>query len=318
MKKRMFSVPYNNSIADDYLSAIEPFKDNIDSIFFGIPSLLDTQYRYLYDEDTAEHNTLDFLTKEIFCKRILALNKAHYDMSDNEVYIFCDEKVFPIIDRYNIEAVIVSEYNMAKYIHKYRPNLEIHTSTNSFMYNIRSMELWRDYCGATVFCPTRDILRTPNLLKKIHDAGFTLKCMVNESCRYGCPQQMTHCFNRATNFNLACSNMKKDAILKCNWILPRWLEEFDEYVDIYKIIGRGASTEKIISMLDAYINERDDIYLDDFIYGGVARGNHVNLPTNIIPDKLLTCECLDCKTCNVCSELVSQYSNDNENEEESL
>ena len=322
MKKRMFSVPYNNSNADDYLYAIHPFKNNIDSIYFGVPSLSINRNQYLYNEDNVEQNTLDFLSKEIFCKRFLALNEPSYHMSDNESYKFCKEDVFPILDQYNIEGVILSEYNMAKYIHKYRSDIKISTSVNSFMYNTRSMELWKDYCGATEFCPTRDILRTPDLLKKMHDAGFTLKCMVNESCRYGCPQQMTHCFGnvRRTTPNpiyYACANMKEDAILKCNWILPRWLKKLDEYVDIYKIVGRGASTDQIVSMLDAYINERDDICIDNFIYGGVARGNHINFPTNIIPDKLLTCECLDCKTCNICSELASQYSN-NEIEEESI
>ena len=318
MKKRMFSVPYNGSVANDYLSAIEPFKDNIDSIYFGLPSLFDTHPRYSNPE-IAEQNTLEFLSKKIFCKRILTLNRSRYYMTDEDSFLFCKEKVFPILDQYNIEGAILTEYNMAKYIHKYRPNVEISTSVNSFMYNIRAMELWKTYCGATVFCPTRDILRTPGLLKKMHDAGFTLKCMVNESCRYGCPQQMTHCFGDINTkipngIYYACSNMKEDAILKCNWILPRWLKYLDEYVDIYKIVGRGSTIEKIVSMLDAYINERDDIYLDDFIYGGAARGNHINLPTNIIPDKLLTCECKDCNNCNLCNELIEQYKLENNDE----
>ena len=314
MKKRMFSIPYNGSIADGYLSAIEPYKDNIDSIYFGLPSLLDEHPQYSNPEE-AELNTLDFLSKEIFCKRFLTLNRAKYLMTDNKMCEFCEEKVFPILDQYNIEGVILTEYNMAKYIHKNRSNIEISTSVNCFMYNIRAMQLWKDYCGATIFCPTRDILRTPKLLKKMHDAGFKLKCMVNESCRYGCPQQMTHCFGNVRNeIYYACTNMKDDAILKCNWILPRWLKDLDEYVDVYKIVGRGDTTEKIVSMIDSYVNEKDDIYLDDFIYGGAARGNHINFPTNIIPDKLLTCEGLDCDNCTLCIDTVNQYKLENNNE----
>lgn len=310
MKKRMFSVPYNGAPADEYISATTPYMEHIDSVFFGLPSLLDTHPRYKNEEES-EKNTLEFLSKPIPCKRYLTLNKAHYQMSDHDMRMLCSGKVFPLIDEYHIEGVIVTDYNAAKFIHQNRPCVEISTSCNSFLYNIRAMRLWQENCGATIFNPPRDILRSPKLLKEMHDAGFKLKCIVNESCRYGCPQQMTHCFSAgrtAGTFFYECSKMGETGILKCNWVLPRWLKQLDEYVDVYKIAGRGATLERIASMLDAYINERDDIHLDDFLYGAVYRGEHCNLPTNMIPDKLLACGCMDCgKGCNLCSVTVAKW-----------
>ena len=310
MKKRMFSIPYNGVPADDYISAITPYMEHIDSVFLGLPSLLDTHPRYKNKEE-AEENTLEFLSRKIPCKRFLALNKAHYQRSDEELRTLCKDNAFPLIDKYHIEGVIVTDYSMAKFIHQNRPELEISTSCNSFMYNTRAMRLWQENCGATIFNPPRDILRTPELLKKMHDEGFKLKCIVNESCRYGCPQQMIHCFSAGTinkPYYYECGNMTETGILKCNWVLPRWLKQLDEYVDVYKIAGRGATLERIVSMLDAYINERDDIHLDDFLYGAVYRGPHSNLPTNMIPDKLLTCGGMDCgKGCNLCSVTVAKW-----------
>ena len=47
--------------------------------------------------------------------------------------------------------------------------------------------LWRKECGASVFNPSREILRTPAKLKEMHDAGFKIKAIVNESCLFGYP-----------------------------------------------------------------------------------------------------------------------------------
>ena len=315
MKLRMFSVPYNGADANKYIAVISPYMVHIDSVFFGLPSLLDTHPRYRNTEEayTAEVNTYNFLSKKIPCKRFLTLNKAHYHKSDKELQNFCIERAFPLIEEYGIEGIIVSDYNMAKFIHRHKPELEMSTSCNCFTYNIKAMQRWKNDCNITIFNPPRDILRMPSLLKEMHDEGFKLKCIVNESCIYGCTQQMMHCFSwtgikPSGTYEYACQHIQGPDILKCNWILPRWMKYLDEYVDVYKIIGRGAKLDRIASMLDAYINERDDVYLDDFIYGGAYRGPHYNLPVNIIPDKLLTCNCRECKkSCNLCDEIIKKW-----------
>jgi hypothetical protein len=313
----MFSIPYNGAIADDYLSVIAPYGNYIDSIFFGLSSLQDEHPRFK-NKKIAEENTLNFLSKNIPYKRLLTLNKAHYWMSDKEIFSFCENDVFPIMEKYHIEGAIVSHYTMAKYIHYHMPNIELQTSCNTFMYNIHAMQLWKENCGISVFNPPRDILRMPKLLEKMHDCGFKLKCIVNESCKYGCTQQMAHCFSGYHIHGSClyeCNHLQDESdVLRCNWILPRWLTYLDPYVDIYKIVGRGAPLDRISSMLDAYINERDDIYLDDFIYGGVYRGLHYNIPTNVIPDKLLTCGCADCNIkCSLCNQVIESVTKANYN-----
>lgn len=309
---RKFSIPYNGVSAEAYISAVTPYMDYIDSIFLGFPSLLDShpQYQNIKIKEAAELNGLDFLSKQIPCKRFLTLNRTHYHKSDQELQDFCENTVFPLIDKYHIEGLIMTDFNMAKFVHKQRPDVDISTSCNTFMNNIRTMHLWHEQCGTTLFNPPRDICRTLDALKKLSAEGFQLKCIVNESCRYGCPQQMIHCFDSVKlngPYDFECSHISDEEILKCNWILPRWLKYLDPYVAIYKIVGRGASLGRIISMLDAYINERDNIYLDDFLYGGAYRGKHLNLPTKMIPDKLLTCECKNCKHCNLCNHIIQDY-----------
>lgn len=308
---RKFSIPYNGDFSDKYIrKVILPYKKYIDSVFFGLPSLLDTHPRF-EDKDIAERNTLNFLSCNISIKRFLTLNKAHYWKSDKEIFEFCDKMVFPIVEKYSIEGIIVSDFTMAKYIHKYMPNVELSTSCNTFSYNVCSMRLWQKECGVSLFNPPRDILRTPNLLREMSNRGFKLKCIVNESCRYGCTQQMTHCFcgnNIHGKMSLDCKYLDDSGILKCNWVLPRWLKYLDEYVSVYKIVGRGETTERILLILDSYINERNDGYIDDFIYGGAYRGKHYNLPVKIVPDKLLTCMCMECgNSCNLCDKVVQTW-----------
>lgn len=309
---RLFSVPYNGAPAAEYISTIEPYFNHIHSVFLGLPSLLDTHPRYK-DKSTAEINTLDFLSKDIPCNRYLTLNKAHYHRSDRELTEFVEQDVFPILDTYHIEGIIVTDFNMARFIHQFRPDVKLSTSCNTFMYNVKAMQRWKEYCGVTLFNVPRDSMRMPGLLKKMHEQGFQLKCIVNESCLYGCAQQMMHCFTetgrKTDHYRYQCQRLKDPAdILRCNWILPRWLPYFDEYVSVYKIVGRGATTKRISTMLDAYINERDDIWIDDIIYGGAYRGSHYNIPTSAVPDKLLTCNCMECgTTCNLCNEVIKKW-----------
>ena len=312
MKIRKFSIPYNGTDPNTYINAINPYMDYIDSIFLGLPSLLSWSPQHQKEEikEVIEANTLEFLSKEVSCKRFLALNRANYNMTNTEMQDFCKNQVFPIITKYHIEGITVSDYNMAKYIHQYMPELELNASCNAFLYNTHAMRIWQEKCNISVFTPSRDLLRMPEQLKKIHNEGFKIMGIVNGSCLFGCTQQLIHCFNigkNSENYCFECNQPLNEEILKCNWILPRWLKYLDEYIDIYKITGRRMTTQRIISILNIYINEQDNITIDDFISGNVRKGIHLNIPTNIIPDKLLTCECKDCnKGCNLCKEIIEQ------------
>ena len=94
-------------------------------------------------------------------------------------------------------------------------------------------------------------------------------------------------------------------------MLPRWLDYYDQYVDIYKISGRNDNTEKIFKTLDCYLNSNDNVNILDILVGGTSsklKAMNLNIQSQIIPDILMYCECKECnKTCFICKNLVDKY-----------
>lgn len=332
-ENRKFSVPYNNSDPEDYISRVlTPNLNYVENVFFspiflvanhqvGLSMLTkdykmsfgansDRVLRELFDK---ENKTKEFMKlSKGLTKRIITLNAGHYDFSDIEMKAFVHSKLRPLIEDYEIDGFICTDFNMARYIHKLWPGLELHTSCNCFQWNVRQMHIWQEEAGISVFNPPREILRSPGKLKEMHDEGFKLKCLCNEACLYGCPNTVNHCMNVALGskpFDGLCDRNQPVNFFKANWILPRWLPKLDPYVDIYKISGRMASTDYIQYTLKAYINEEDDIDLLKIVIGGTRMGIAAeisSIPCNMIHDKLLVCECRECN--NNCIECLKLYN----------
>lgn len=319
---RKFSIPYNNTEPEKYLELIEPYKENIDNIYLGIPGIESHCNDNSINHIDAFINTKRFLelSKGKY-KRLITLNKAFYSISDVDKSLFILNTITPLILTYEIEGVIVSDFNLAVILKETLPDLEIQTSCNTYQFNLNSYKLWNKEVGVTTFNPPREVLRTPELLKEIKNLGFKLKYIVNEACIYGCPQNINHACYIANSINYIpityyCERpkWKYSDILKTNFILPRHLKLFDEFVDIYKIAGRNSTTDRIILMIDAYVNERNDIDLVDIMTSRLRtklfKSKNISIPVNRIPDKLLTCKCAECDTCNICNKVIKKCIKD--------
>jgi hypothetical protein len=333
MKENKFSVPFNGINPDLYLELLNPYKKHIDHIYLGISSILRNHDDYKVMEhksikkedgstlkkDEYEENAFQLLlkTKGIY-KTVLTLNTAHYLMPPTEIYDWCENILFPFIEFSGISGCICTSFDMAKYIHENMPHLELHTSCNCFQWSIKQMEYWQKHCGITVFNPPREILRSPRLLKEMHNAGFKIKALINESCLYGCPQTINHAMSNSVGPEIGseCSKGDPSNFFRSNWVLPRWLNFLDEYVDIYKINGRTAiDYQYIFRALDAYTKREDVDDLKKIVLGGTynkIKRTMNDIPTKEIPDKLLTCECKECnKTCFICDELYKKFVKNN-------
>ena len=322
---RKFSVPFNGVDPDIYLGLIEQYSEHIDHIFTGVSFLCNSHHgvrsllRCDADINTIEYvnfydeNVKQFLKKSLGkYKRVITLNSGFYNLDDFELYSFLEKQLFPYIDSVKIDGCICTDFIMAKLIHQTFPYVEIHTSCNCFQWNLREMELWREECGASVFNPPREILRTPAKLKEMHDAGFKIKAIVNESCLFGCPQQINHCMGKASGKEICrqCNLGNIVNFLKGNWVLPRWLDKLDDFVDIYKISGRLYPIDFLDRVLDVYINRKEVDDLSSILTAGnavIMENNGIKVPSNMIHDKLLTCECKECnKTCFMCNDLMTK------------
>lgn len=314
---RQFAIPYNNSEPISYLSGIEKYNASIDSVYFGLQQIvashLENPVKTIRDQLLLQQYTTEFLklSKGKY-KRVLAVNTAFFPKNDCDRGLFVYNTLLPIIDSFGIEAVIISDFSLARTVHDVMPELEIQTSCNSYHFLIKTMEYWHNEVGTAIFNPPREILRMPKLLDEVKSTGYKLKCLVNEPCLFGCPHQINHACYLAAKIQPIepyCLREDKDLtdILKSNFICPRHLKLFDDKVDIYKIASRGLPTNKLLKVIDCYVNERNDVDIKEFLaHCSLGRYKDISIPAKIVPDKLLSCECKECDTCQICDKIIQK------------
>lgn len=316
---RKFSIPYSTSIeVDNYINLIDNYYENIESIYMGIPELtnhISLQYR---NKHTDDNKVYDFLDKiHLKYKRIIVYNSISYNMDDYDLFKLFDEKIYPIIEKYDIDGMVITSLPLGIKLKRDYPNLELHTSCNSFQWNIRQMDLWREKAGINIFNPPREAAKTPSMLKEMYNAGFKLKVLVNEACTYGCPYTINHACSISegvsTESICGCNDLANS--LRSNLFLPEWLETIDEYVYCYKLAGRVSGYNKLKTTFDSYIHNKPYSYIDEIsTYGSnnpilYLLRNNVRIKPSDIPEKTRYCEAKKCnKTCFVCSNAMSKIN----------
>lgn len=313
---RKFSIPYSPYIEPEkYLNLIEQYNQYIENIYLGIPQLNNHISLQINTDENYNLNTLRFLkqSKNKY-KTIITYNTISINEDIDFIFDYFETTIYPLIEKYNINGFILTNFNLAKKIKKDFPNIELHTSCNAFQWNLRQMEMWANI-GVEIFNPPREAARTPSMLKEMSNAGFKLKVLLNEACIYGCAYMYNHSCVIAENkkdfFN--CGNYDLSNVFRTNLFLPRWLNHIDEYTYTYKLSGRNVNYKKMKTILDAYILQKPIQYIHE--YSTYSSANPINLLANInikikdsdIPDKLIYCECKNCKDCLICKELLSKY-----------
>ena len=131
----------------------------------------------------------------------------------------------------------------------------------------------------------------------MHDAGFRLKCLVNEACLMGCPNSFNHNLSIAMGRRpvlLSCCQNGVADLFRANWILPRWQKHYDEMVDIYKIAGRNVAGNYPFKTLDAYLAEDDSMPLAELMISGT-----VLFATHMLPGEILRRQAPDLRMCGL-------------------
>ena len=310
---RKFSVPYSSVIdTSSYLNLLSDYRDCIDNVFVGIPSLRD---HLSLQGPEITNNAYDFLEKSKgIYKRICLYNAIHYNTPDSEIFTYFDNYINPLIEKYNIEGFIVTSLPLAIKLKKDFPNIELHTSCNTFMWSIKQMDYWREKAGINVFNPPREAAKTPSMLKEMHNAGFKLKVIVNEACTYGCPYTISHACSVAnsTAHNYRCFHGDISQVFKTNYIPPKWLEYLDEYVYCYKLAGRESTLEKLKNMFDAYILQRQTTSIYDIATFGpynvmtILKLFGIQITDDDIPEKTRYCEARYCNSCKECQMVIDR------------
>ena len=310
----LFTIPYNNSDPDEFINTFLPYREQIYSFYFGLPMVFATHnpQKASITKTLSEYgNVIRFLNliKGKF-KAVICLNTPIYPLDYEQAKLLFFRELGFLVEELNLAAVNVASPSLAKLIHELFPSLEIQTSCNTFAFLSNMYNLWNEEFGTTVFNLPRESLRTPWLLEDFKKTGFTSKCIVNEGCIYGCPGGIEHACSHSLEGHPYCyrnfcdrDSYRLSDIFKSNFIPPHRLNDFEGKLDIAKIAGRYFSTEDIFKTFLAYLNQDPEADIDTILHTRCKRylrENKIHLKAKDWPKKTLTCECKECKTCNIC------------------
>ena len=301
---RQFSFPYNGEDVDVYLKRLERYFSYIHDVYLGTPVAED-----FFSQAIRFHNPQyydkchEFLktVKDTKLKTVIVLN-GNYDnipLSKRKEFI---NAVFDYIKEMNIYGVVCSDFIIAERLHLEFPELEINTSCNCPHYEINHLNIWRRLAGVSLVNPPRDTSRNFSYLKKLKEAGYRIKLLINETCYLSCPFISSFC-NVSQEKRLCIRyhpRIINDALnpFKLCIIFPNWLKKYDEVVDIYKISGRFSSTDYIFNLLDIFAKYPErSCYMTDLIE---KFPEDMKIKTDNIPLYISDCDknCNDCRMCD--------------------
>jgi len=303
----LFSVPYNGYDVDTFLCELNKRIDHINDVYCELPKIQSCKTMSLQSLDFLDYeqyskNCEEFLIKTMNTdlQRYVTLNAInYYKKYDDYQLMYMIDVICKKIEKYKIQGIIVANQTIASCVKDAFPNIKISISTNANLYTLNETRKWK-LIGSDFLTPPRDMNRNINYLKMIKKAGFKIRLMLNEACSMFCNNYSMCGKARGKRGCLDPSHW-----LQRTYIIPRWLDILDEYVDVYKYAGRFSRTEHIFKSLDCYISRKDCTLKDLFDQKGTKLFGDFN--TSEIPDKLIYCNCEECDTCNVCSSIYEKY-----------
>ncbi len=268
-----FSIWYNQT--DTFLSLIEKYKDNIDSVYFALPLYLWKSCRDLEQELDYEKKLFNLI---IVCKKysietILVMNATcEWELTWDKAYlwklILYIKKIFKI----GLTSVSLTNLLYVRFIKTALPKIKIYSSVNCYLRSVEQAKfmkkLWID-----VLTIDRDINRDLDLIEKIKiEVWLPIQILLNEGCFRNCPFRYTH-FNIIShwiennskniekwNYNLlekySCYPLlveNKRLIFRVPFVRPEDLHYYKWLCDIFKLTTRDETTERIEIILSGYI-----------------------------------------------------------------
>ena len=227
-----------------------------------------------------------------------------------------------------LESITITNPIYLQKIKKEIPDINITVSVIAEIASVQRAKFFEDL-GADAFIPDRDINRNLELLKEIKDStDMDMGLMVNEGCLYRCPARNTH-----YNFTSHCSTPKEtehytmdfhsnyciglrkehpEELLKSQFILPQYLNNYRRITSRFKIVGRTMSTEWLISTIKSYLSESYNGNLLEILESAIPKllsETSMTIPVkhldNIFFKKVTTCN-KNCTNCDFCKNLTDK------------
>ena len=314
-----FSIWYNEK--KWFLNLLEEKKENICSVYFPLPKNLWSSWRPVRQQEWNYYlKTKELVLKcnELGIDNILLLNSVNdgrYAFSKNKLF-----SLFSYIEwliNFWLTSISITNLLYIKFIKKKFPNLTIYSSVNCRLKTVEQAIFFKDL-GIDILTIDRDINRDIELIKKIKNKTWLkIQLMLNEPCLRNCPYRGAH-FEAVANNNeqiywiefedLTCYPMikhNKRLFFRIPFIRPEDLIYYEDFIDIYKLVTRDASNEKIKFLLEIYNkwyynwNLVEIFDLEKTQYLAKLHIDNNKLNKNNFFKKIVNCP-WDCEKCNLC------------------
>jgi len=170
-----------------------------------------------------------------------------------------------------VDSVTVSSPYIFGLIKKYFPEAKIQISTLAGVNSVEKARYWQELGAQAITLLNLDTNRDFPLLKKIRaEINCQLKLIVNANCLHKCPAYRQHA-NSASHASQLSHRLRGFIIDYCRiqcrynqlmnplnfirstWIRPEDVACYEELgIDYFKIIDRGMSTQRILSIVKSY------------------------------------------------------------------
>lgn len=269
---RKFSIPYNNDtgLLEELVKEFPEHKDQCTEVYFAIPNQFAGTGRVIGQEDRYEAHVMNILRKAheqdiesnlLINSGCLGLRMSTPDFTDTILHY-----IQSLRDSAGLDIVTVADYLLAREIKRTFPELKIECSSIAYVDSIEKAKYWEEIgCDIMVIPPVLN--KNLRLIRQLrqHLPTVHLKLVLNQTCLHGCPMWQGHHNLRShgeegQQYWDACKNFfaeKPWLLYSSSFIPPRYLDYYDEYIDIYKLVDRKHSTGEILQSFGAYCGDRN-------------------------------------------------------------
>lgn len=208
------------------------------------------------------------------------------------------KKIIRLVDwivSLDIDSITVGTPYLLELIKKHYPKTKVYISTLAGVNTARKAKCWEDLGAERITLLNVDINRDFSMIKHIRQSvKCQLKLILNSNCLYKCPFYRHHAnvASHASQSGHFCGGFVIDYCrIECryrqiidpvNFIRSTWIRPEDVFhyeklgVDYFKIIDRGMSTQKILSIVKSYADRSYDGNLLDLFPNPARSGAFLN------------------------------------------
>jgi len=307
----MLSIPYNGDEGLIHKIAKQNLIAHCEQIYVPMPDKLIKSCRVIKQSNNYDDEIINIIesSKKYNMRVNLLLNPGCLNTLMSSKY-----SIKPIInylkflfDNYSLGSITTSDYLLAGMIKKAIPKLKIEASCMANIKDVRIANYWVDL-GTDVIVIHPDKNKDIKYIRDLahYFPNIKLKMIVNELCIPNCPMRQGHSNleghgNSGESYHEACTSIFKNKpwlVYSSAYIPPKYLYLYNELIDIYKIVDRLSTSEKIIEAIAVYSN--------DIRYHAIKKDWDNRIPESVF-HKVINCNKI-CNECDFCKKYFENIS----------